>query len=777
MTNRLQHGDYRVAWICPMEVEQIAAEEMLDEEHDDLPQSEADHNVYKLGSINGHNIVIAGLHETGNCSAAAVVTQMRMTFRKLKFGLLVGIGGGVPVATDCGMIRLGHVVVSKPAGAHSGVVQYDHGKAISEGLFERTGSLAPPPAVLLNAARQMGVQRKRAKGKRDPILENVSRIDPKHPPFRQFGFEYPGEENDFLFPSGHRHQQQGISCEAGGCDLSTRVLRLEDTDRTFVTVHMGNIASGERVIKDATLRDGLAKQYGLLCFEMEAAGVSFNFPCLTIRGISDYCDSHKNDRWRGYAAAVAAGYTRQLFFHMPVEEVQRVQLPTSFTLAFQLSGVHSVETFISRETELMRMHELLKGPRDRRIVVLHGLGGMGKTQKAVQYAKRHREEYSAVIWLNAKDVTSLQQTFHRAARRILSEHPSVAYLQTATSNQDLNRSVEAVLKWLNEKGNDRWLIVYDNYDAVKFDGDDSSSQMTVKDETRTGPDANETDSNSYDIRPYIPEAFHGAIITTRSSTVDLGHLIRLPKLEDVNDSLAILASTSQRERFSQEPDALSLARKLDGLPLALATAGAYLRQVSVTCTEYLEDWDKSWLQLQENTPRPRTYEQKALYSTWNISYQYIQRKNDDAAVLLRLWAYLDNEYLWYELLSACEKQSDAPVWLQRITAAKFDFHKTMRTLCEYGLAEASPPTKEPGPDSRGYSVHECVHAWITHVLNVEVDTEMAYQAIKCVSWHAPTDEEPEYWVLQRRLVRHADRCFRTAVRKNEAEADAETKEA
>ncbi|GJC90287.1 hypothetical protein ColLi_13125 [Colletotrichum liriopes] len=129
MPKTLEHEAYTVGWICPLEVEQIAAMQMLDEKHGVLTQSRADHNVYNLGSINGHNVVVAGLYQPGNCPAATVVTQMRMTFPNLQFGLLVGIGGGVPVATDEGMIRLGHVVVSKPTGTHSGAVQYDHGKA------------------------------------------------------------------------------------------------------------------------------------------------------------------------------------------------------------------------------------------------------------------------------------------------------------------------------------------------------------------------------------------------------------------------------------------------------------------------------------------------------------------------------------------------------------------------------------------------------------------------------------------------------------------------
>ncbi|KAF4919355.1 hypothetical protein CGCF245_v015741 [Colletotrichum fructicola] len=214
------------------------------------------------------------------------------------------------------MIRLGHVVVSKPAGGHSGALQYDHGKA-KDGHFERTGALAPPPAVLLNAAQALAVQRARLGV--DPVQQNVRRIDIRSRGLRQF--EYPGERTDHLFLPDYEHQHQG-AC-ATECDPSKRISRMSDDDDTFVIVHRGNIASGELVVKDARLRDRLAQQHGLLCFEMEAAGAIADFPCLVVRGISDYCDSHKNDMWHGYAAAVAAAYARQLFFHLPVDEVQR----------------------------------------------------------------------------------------------------------------------------------------------------------------------------------------------------------------------------------------------------------------------------------------------------------------------------------------------------------------------------------------------------------------------------------------------------------------------
>jgi nucleoside phosphorylase len=322
---KLRLEDYTVGWICPLEVEQTAALEMLDEEHEPLPQPRADHNVYSLGSIGGHNVVIAGLHTPGNNPAAAVVTQMRTTFPELRFGLLVGIGGGVPTTTDNGMIRLGDVVVSKPAGEHSGAIQYDHGKA-EAGQFRRTGSLASPPAVLLNAAQDLAA--KRARKRKDPIVENIKRIDTDIPGLQKY--RHPGLAQDHLYRPDYIHLDSKVSCDKCGCDSTERVQRdIDDDDENDdprVVVHRGTIASGELVIKNGVLRDQLAKQYGVLCFEMEAAGTLADFPCIVIRGISDYSDSHKNNQWHGYAAAAAAAYTRQLFFHMPIDEVKRCVL-------------------------------------------------------------------------------------------------------------------------------------------------------------------------------------------------------------------------------------------------------------------------------------------------------------------------------------------------------------------------------------------------------------------------------------------------------------------
>lgn len=318
MRPKLGHDAYRVGWICPLEVEQLAAMNMLDEEHERLSQPKTDPNVYNLGSINNHNVVITALPKMGNCSAATVVTHMRTTFPSLRYALLVGIGGGVPVETEEGMIRLGHVVVSEPKGTHSGALQYDYGKA-TVGQFERKGFLAPPPSALLSAARDLAVRRQLMD--HDPVWENIQRIPTNRRGLRRFKF--PGPENDHLYPADYPHQLKGSSCEEGGCDPGQLIKRLaNEEDDSFVVVHSGTIASGDLVLKDAKKRDMLAHEYGVLCFEMEAAGALTDFPCMVIRGISDYCDSHKNDVWHGYAAAAAAAYARQLFFHMPMEETK-----------------------------------------------------------------------------------------------------------------------------------------------------------------------------------------------------------------------------------------------------------------------------------------------------------------------------------------------------------------------------------------------------------------------------------------------------------------------
>jgi hypothetical protein len=146
----LTHEDYTVGWICTLTEEKIAAKAMLDELHVTIPRLKNDNNLYVLGKIGKHNVAITRLVNYGLVSAAKASTMMQFSFPSLRFGLMVGTGGGVPsAAVD---IRLGDVVVSAPTGKEPGVVHYGLGKAEKEGDFQRKGTLNKPDILLLGAA-------------------------------------------------------------------------------------------------------------------------------------------------------------------------------------------------------------------------------------------------------------------------------------------------------------------------------------------------------------------------------------------------------------------------------------------------------------------------------------------------------------------------------------------------------------------------------------------------------------------------------------------------
>ena len=304
---RLTRNEYTVGWICALPIELAAAAEMLDEEHQDLPQDSTDTNSYSFGRIGEHNVVVACLPagQLGISSAAAVASQMKSRFPSIRFGLMVGIGGGVPSAEAD--IRLGDVVISQPFAQYGGVVQYDFGKTGPEGRFTRTGSLNAPPMILLAALAKLRSNYIRQRVK---LSEHLSPLD------RLPEFAYQGAEYDTLYKPTYNHAG-GSTCDS--CTEDGLVVRIPRPNADAL-LHFGTIASGNQVMKDGVTRDRLSAELGgILCFEMEAAGLMNNFPCLVIRGICDYADSHKSKRWQPYAAATAAGCAKELLNTIPGE--------------------------------------------------------------------------------------------------------------------------------------------------------------------------------------------------------------------------------------------------------------------------------------------------------------------------------------------------------------------------------------------------------------------------------------------------------------------------
>lgn len=312
------YEDYTVAVVCAMSFEMSAVRYMLDREHPRLHTQQRDSNLYVLGELSGHNVALACLPgNQGKGSAATVATNMTRTFPSIKWRFLVGIGGGVP--SEKHDIRLGDVVISMPEGQYGGVVQYDLGKDIEDG-FKLKGFLWPPPPILRSAAEMMRSDHLLMPNR---VNEFVMAMLSKGPGLSVY--KRPSVELDVLFDPDYLHVPSHLTCDT--CDRTKTVIR-PPRELEVPGIHYGLVASGDRVMRSAAKRNAASRDVpDILCFEMEAAGITTEFPCIVIRGISDYADSHKSDGWQYYAAAAAGGCAKELLSYLNPEELSAMQTP------------------------------------------------------------------------------------------------------------------------------------------------------------------------------------------------------------------------------------------------------------------------------------------------------------------------------------------------------------------------------------------------------------------------------------------------------------------
>ncbi|KAL4813865.1 nucleoside phosphorylase domain-containing protein [Aspergillus spinulosporus] len=276
---------------------------------------------------------------TGKASAATVARDMIRSFPAMTFGLMVGVGGGAPyygVRGNHGFlgmeengdpdesedsedesenirdIRLGDVVISLHSKSSEAVVQYDFGKSLQEKEFILSGGkLNNPPSIVLSGVGLLKAQHQ-LEGHR--ICQTLAEIVSRYPALAT-KFQYPGSHKDCLFKSDFVHKAGKKTCKTCRSSDSNLVKRPNRPDNS-PRLHYGTIGSADQVINDAILRDKWAREESIICFEMEAAGLDF-FPCLVIRGICNYADSHKNKIWQPYAAATAACYAKELLSVIP----------------------------------------------------------------------------------------------------------------------------------------------------------------------------------------------------------------------------------------------------------------------------------------------------------------------------------------------------------------------------------------------------------------------------------------------------------------------------
>jgi hypothetical protein len=229
---------------------------------------------------------------------------------------------------------------------------------------------------------------------------------------------------------------------------------------------------------------------------------------------------------------------------------------------FTLQGVPVSDRSVDRPTDIAELEKSLLPPfnslRRLRIFVLYGLGGIGKTQLAANFARRYKATSSSVFWLDGKSQDRLKQSLVGCARSIpQGQIPDRSRQAAITNKEDVYNAVVDVLAWLAQPNNVDWLLIFDNVD-----------QHYELDYT----------TGAYGVRDYLPGDHGSVLITTRLSRLaQLGNSIQLGK---VNEDLGknIFQKWWGRQLSAGDESGRELLQLLDGLPLALAQAASYMRE-------------------------------------------------------------------------------------------------------------------------------------------------------------------------------------------------------
>lgn len=334
-----QHrNDFKIAIICALTLESDAVQDVFDRRWDEIKYGKmpGDPNHYTMGVIGHHHVVLVHMPGMGKSNGARVAENCRASFPSLGLVLVVGICGGVPFTKGGTEIILGDVIIS------DGLIQYDFGRQFPDKFVRKNDNIPKPSAEILSFLAKMKGRwsMKKLKQRAAVHLDGLSKATDLHEIV-----QYPGAWTDNLYNSTYRHQHQAdsdceicnlcrtrmdpvceaaltLDCESLQCNdrhliarkrLAVRTDEAKDEETNAgPSIHFGLYASGDKVMKSGEERDMIAKDEGVIAFEMEGAGVWEGFPghCLVIKAVCDYADSHKNKRWQSYAAASAAACTK-----------------------------------------------------------------------------------------------------------------------------------------------------------------------------------------------------------------------------------------------------------------------------------------------------------------------------------------------------------------------------------------------------------------------------------------------------------------------------------
>jgi tetratricopeptide (TPR) repeat protein len=380
--------------------------------------------------------------------------------------------------------------------------------------------------------------------------------------------------------------------------------------------------------------------------------------------------------------------------------------------------------FTNRETVLVRLHNALGADRTRiksERRALSGLGGIGKTQTALEYAHRYADEYEAVLWVQAASREVLAEDFANLALTL--------EVWEETKGIDHARMTTAVKGWLAE--HTPWLLIFDNADDPTL------------------------------VPNFLPSEPGGAVLLTTHSQDSSQYIINIPMEKMGQDEAVIfLLSRStpdkgedgEKDLFMNAPESeRAAAQKLweimDGLPLALDQAGAYAQTNQFSLAEYEEEYRHRRKELLQDRSGKILEHPTAVATTWDISFQQVEQKNPAAADLLRFMAFLAPDAIPEELFS--RGTARLPASLQELATPRV-LRDAIKTLSNYSLVRRDTV-------AHTLFIHRLVQAVLRDAMSAEIKQQWKEHVVRALADAFP---EPPFleWKLCRSLMPHAQDC-------------------
>ncbi|ORY09144.1 hypothetical protein BCR34DRAFT_382202 [Clohesyomyces aquaticus] len=386
----------------------------------------------------------------------------------------------------------------------------------------------------------------------------------------------------------------------------------------------------------------------------------------------------------------------------------------------------------------------------RKIAVVYGLGGIGKTQLALGFAREYKAKFSAIMFLDMKDDSTFLASVSKVFDRVWEAWPSGLEGKPRKKPKEPELVLQTMVRWLSIAQNRYWLVILDNIDA----GDENEEKEIVA--------------------RCVPSVDHGNIIvTTRVQCfTNIGKLVQVERMND-NQAVELLAKRLQtplpaftEKPVETDPQILQarqdLITELGGLPLALAQVSAYINDTGIGYREFLDLYNSSRHEILKGLLPPGSAEEdpkSCILTTWKVSLDQLlhcRSRNPNtrslysrAAKLLFLFAHLNSRDIWFRLLQAGLLDPDVPHWFRETLNSKANFLNTVRVLIKYSFVIANPLDE-------AYSVHNLFSLYCAYSAKEQGNSEYLTLALNIVGYSVPTKYHPSVWKVDERLLPHAN---------------------